>query len=305
METPDPTAASALPVPARQFLAYCRVECRLTANSLEAYERDLRAFLRYLAEEGIALDAVGPDAVGAYLSRLVEAGREASTRARALVTLRMFFRFAAREGLLPRDPGEHLQGPKLWRTLPEVLSVAEVDALLAAEDGGAPISSRNRAILEVLYAAGARASEICAVQLHWLYPDEQRLRLRGKRGKERFVPLGAPAMEALGDYLGRARPAFVRGAEVDTLFVSRNGRPLRRETVWRIVHAAAAKAGIGRRIYPHLLRHSFATHLLAGGANLRMVQELLGHATLTTTEIYTHVDASRLKQAYESFHPRA
>jgi integrase/recombinase XerD len=294
-----------LPLPMRRFLEYARVECRLAKNSLSAYERDLRAFAAWLAAEGSALPAVRSETLGAYLGTLARRGCQAATRGRALVTLRMFFRFAAQEGLLPADPGQHLTGPKQWRHLPEFLSVAEVEALLAAETGEKPLAVRNRALLELLYAAGARASEICDLLVAWVYLDEERLRLRGKRGKERFVPLGAPAVAALTAYLNTARPWLTRGTDEAHLFVSRAGRPLGRETVWRIVNRAAAKAGIRKRIYPHLLRHSFATHLLEGGANLRVVQELLGHTDIATTEIYTHVEQSRLREAYRSFHPRA
>ncbi|MBN1257390.1 MAG: site-specific tyrosine recombinase XerD [Planctomycetes bacterium] len=294
-----------LPAAMRSFLDYCRVECRLTQNSLLAYRRDLEAFLAYLLAEDVVLAAIGQQHLEEYLGKLAHEGQKPASRARALVTLRMFFKFCAAEKLLPADVAEHLIGPKLFKGLPEVLSVQEVTSLLEAESGEDPVSVRNRAVLEVLYAAGARASEICDLKLLWLYLDEARLRLRGKREKERLVPLGEPAVAALEKYLLNSRPLLARDPKEPLLFLSRNGKPLGRETVWRIVRAAARKAGINKRIYPHLLRHSFATHLLQGGANLRVVQELLGHTDLTTTEIYTHVDREAILDAYASFHPRA
>jgi integrase/recombinase XerD len=199
-----------------------------------------------------------------------------------------------------------MDNPKLWKGLPEVLRPVEVEALLqtAAEDA-TPLGLRNRALLETLYAVGARATEICTLRVDWVHLPERCLRLRGKRDKERFVPLGDPAAAALEAYMNGGRPLLVKGSRVPELFVSHTGRALGRETVWRILRRVARKAGVRKRVYPHLLRHSFATHLLEGGANLRIVQELLGHADIATTEIYTHVDRSRIRAAYDDFHPRA
>lgn len=277
----------------------------MAENTLEGYERDLRGFFIWLAERGLEWTAVDENALAAYLEVLASGGAQAATRARALVTLRMFYRFATAERLVSRDIGLYLEGPKLWRTLPECLSVAEVTALLEAIGGSTPLAIRNRAILEILYATGARASEICACEVQWVHLEEERLRLRGKRGKERFVPLGLPAQDALADYLNRVRPPWAVRTGSSRLFLSRRGRPLDRSTVWRVVRNAARRAGITRRLYPHLLRHSFATHLLAGGANLRIVQALLGHCDIATTEIYTHVENSQIRRSYDSFHPRA
>ncbi|MHC4885064.1 MAG: site-specific tyrosine recombinase [Planctomycetota bacterium] len=294
-----------LPAPVRHFLDYCRVECRLSQNSMDSYRRDLKAFLAFLEEEGVGLSGIGPQLLGGYLSHLAQSGYKPTTRARHVVTLRMFFRFAAAERLLPTDYGQYLDGPKLWKTLPDMLSATEVTALLEVEAGSSPLALRNRAVLEVLYAAGARASEISDLRLPWLLVDEERLRLRGKRGKDRVVPLGRPALQALAGYLETGRPALLKGRESEYLFVTRTGKRLRREAVWTIVTQVAKKAGIGKRVYPHLLRHSFATHLLEGGANLRIVQSLLGHSDIATTEVYTHVEQKRLQTAYQLFHPRS
>ncbi|MFH0911273.1 MAG: site-specific tyrosine recombinase XerD [Planctomycetota bacterium] len=289
----------------RLFLNYCRVECRLSGNTLLAYRRDLAAFTGWMASRKFRWGALTPEKIGAFFADLARGGQKASSRARALVTIRMFFRFAANEKLLAQDPAANLESPKIWKNLPRFLSVAEAAALLESETGSSPLALRNRAVLEVLYACGARAREVCDALLSWYSPEEGRLRLRGKRCKDRIVPLGKPAQEALAAYLNAGRPILTRARPSPHLFVSQRGRPLARETVWRIVQGAARKAGIRGRVYPHLLRHSFATHLLDGGANLRVVQELLGHADVSTTEIYTHVEAERLRAAYRAFHPRA
>jgi len=294
-----------LPAPARAFLDYCRVECRLADNTLQAYERDLRDFLAWLAGRRKTLARAGADEVRAYLAALARQGHKAATRTRRLVTLRMFFRFCVTEKLLAQDPAADLDAPRRWKALPEFLTRREASALLDAPQPAGALGLRNRAVLEVLYAAGGRASELCDALLSWYEPEAGRLRLRGKRGKERIVPLGEPAQGALAAYLNGARPQLTRATKAAHLFVSRTGRRLDRASVWRIVRAAARRAGLSKRIYPHLLRHSFATHLLEGGANLRVVQELLGHADVSTTEIYTHVDARRLRTAYDAFHPHA
>lgn len=294
-----------LPPPIRSFLDYCRVECRLSSNSLDAYTRDLSSFFLFLKEEHCGLDGINPDLLGNYLGVLAGSGYKATTRARHVVTLRMFFRFAAAEHLLSADFGHYLDGPKLWRTLPDMLSVTEVTNLLLAEEGETPLALRNRSVLEVLYATGARASEISDLKRHWLLLDESRLRLLGKRGRDRVVPLGEPAIHSLLRYLNESRPRLAAGSQSEFLFLTRTGRRLRREAVWGIVRMAAKKAGIAKRVYPHLLRHSFATHLLEGGANLRIVQALLGHSDISTTEVYTHVEQKRLHSAYHLFHPRS
>lgn len=290
----------------REFLDYCRVECRLSANTLIAYQRDLVHFFAYLEQEHVSLNAVDTSLLGAYLGFLAEGcGLEPASRARHLVTIRMLFRFLVAEKQVVVDPAALMDAPRLMRHLPHFLSVSEVTALLQADFGDGPLALRNRAIMEVLYATGARASEICDLHVLWYIPHEHRLRIRGKRNKERFVPLGELANRAIGDYLQAGRPFCVRHHDAPWLFISRNGIRLDRQTIWKLVRDTALSVGITKRIYPHLLRHSFASHLLGGGANLRAVQAMLGHASIATTEIYTHVEQSRLTSAYQQFFPRA
>lgn len=295
-----------LTAPARHFLRYLRIECGLAENTRLAYGQDLRAFEVYLQGRGIkdVRAVVGPLVID-YIRGLAERGYAPTTRARAVVTLRMFFRFCVAEGLSTADPMLAVDAPKLWKHLPHDLSPAEVEALLRAEGSEGGLSLRNRAMLELFYATGARASEVCGLRVRDLDPQAATVRLRGKGGKERMTPLGVAAMQALTGYLEGVRPLLAKRRPVEAIFLSRTGRPLGRVDCFRIVKQAARKAGIAKTVYPHLLRHSFATHMLEGGANLRVVQELLGHADLTTTEIYTHVHARRLHASYRQHHPRA
>ena len=288
----------------RGFLDYARIECGLAENSLLSYERDLRAFSETMQINKPVPEITGQDIID-YLVRLTEKGLQPSSRARMLITLRCFFKFCLSERLIVIDPCQQADSPKLWKHLPHDLSPGEVELLLNSETGDTPYAIRNRAILEMFYATGARVSEVCGIKLSDIDLAQKTVRLNGKGAKERMTPLGRAVIEALVIYLHGARRLFLRNRQEKWLFLSRSGRRLDRENVFRLVKAAALKAGIGKNVYPHLLRHSFATHMLEGGANLRAVQELLGHADLTTTEIYTHVHRPRLLEAYASFHPRA
>jgi integrase/recombinase XerD len=289
-----------------KFMDFCSFECRLTKNTLEAYSHDLDEYLFWLENQGLQFDNVGQEDIGDFLGFLSDNGFEASSRARVLVTLRMFYKFCANEKHIEYDVGQYMQGPKIWRHLPDFLSIEEVNALLAVhKDDNTPAGIRNRAIIELLYAVGTRASELTDLEETWFIASKGRLRIRGKRGKERYAPLGIPAINALKEYLNFARPMLAGGKKNRYMFISRLGNKLSRTDIWRIVTAIAKKAGITKRIYPHLLRHSFATHLIQGGANLRVVQELLGHSDLSTTEIYTHINDKRLHDIYHDFHPRA
>lgn len=293
---------------AAAFLAYARVECGLAGNSIESYERDLRAFAAYLGP-GRDLDSVTGHDVSHYVCWLAERGLCPKTRARMFVALRCFFRFCHTEHIVGNDPTQFSDCPRVWRHLPHDLTPHEVTRLLEAEQGDDVQSIRNRAILEVFYATGARVSEVCDLKLSDINLDERTIRLFGKGSKERMTPLGRASVEALQRYLAGARAILKsRNRSEDNpvwLFVSRTGRRMVRESVFRLVKAAAVKAGIAKNVYPHLLRHSFATHMLEGGANLRAVQVLLGHSSLETTEIYTHVHRPHLVEAYGAFHPRA
>jgi integrase/recombinase XerD len=293
-------------LPVSQFIMYLRVECGLAKNTLLAYSRDLKYFSWWATESGLAnLQAVGGPEMSEYVEHMVGANLSAKSRARALAALRMFFRFCVSDGILPVDPCESIDSPKLWKHLPHDLSEEEIKQLLQAEKGQTGRSVRNRAILELLYASGARVSEVSDLRLRDVNFSEKVARLRGKGGKERMVPLGQAACESLAQYLNGVRPLQDKGRGAQNLFLSRTGKRLDRHNIFRVIKEAALKAGLTKNIYPHLLRHSFATHLLEGGANLRVVQTLLGHADLATTEIYTHVKQSRLHDSYTQFHPRA
>lgn len=292
----------------RMYLHYARVECGLAANSLESYERDLRAFGSFIGD-GRTLGEITGDDVTSYMKWLADKGLNPRSRTRMFVALRCFFRFCTFERLIASDPARFSECPKVWQHLPHDLSPAEVRRLLDAESERAIQSVRNRAILEVFYASGARVSEVCNLRVADVDLAEKTARLSGKGSKQRMTPLGRAAVESLTGYLNGVRPliALRSGAEraPGWMFLSRTGGKLVRESVFRVVKAAALKAGITKNVYPHLLRHSFATHMLEGGANLRAVQMLLGHAFLETTELYTHVHRPRLIEAYGNFHPRA
>lgn len=289
------------------FLEYAVVECGLSRNTIQSYDRDLRAFLAHLGDSR-SLDKVTGKDISAYIGWLADRDLNPSTRARMFVSLRCFFRFCHSEGIINHDPAQYNDCPKVWRHLPHDLSPREVTNLLEAESGDDTHSIRNRAILEVFYATGARVSEVCTMKISDIDLQERTVRLLGKGGKERMTPLGQCAIQALTRYLNGPRNILRlrnRGEIPTWLFISRTGRRLVRQSVFRVVKAAAAKAGIEKNVYPHLLRHSFATHMLEGGANLRAVQMLLGHANLSTTELYTHVHRPHLIEAYSNFHPRA
>ncbi len=231
-------------------------------------------------------------------------GLASHSLSRALVAIRMFFRFLTQEGYLRRDVTEVMESPRLWAILPQVLSVAEVESLLARPEVRKPLGLRDRAVLELLYASGLRAEELTRIKASDLNLDSAYVRCLGKGSKERIVPFGKKAAQALSLYIERARPLFVKGLDPGYLFLSRRGKPFTRQWLWRLVKRYVREAGIAKEVGPHTLRHSFATHLLSRGADLRVVQEMLGHANITTTQVYTHVDRERLKEVHRRFHPR-
>jgi len=290
--------------PIDAFLDYLTVECGLSVNTLQAYQRDLERFAASLGRDP-DWDAATPDRVVAFLMAEKSRGQAVASVSRALVAVRMFFRFLSGEGLIKRDPTEHLESPRLWQTLPEVLNRRAVDAMLSAPSAALdrwPL--RDRAVLEMLYATGARASEVADMTRESVNRDVGYVLAVGKGRKERIVPLGRRALEALEAYLSRERPGLDRRQDPH-LFLTHTGRRMGRETLWRLVKKYAARAGASPRVSPHTLRHSFATHLLEGGADLRSVQEMLGHVDIGTTQIYTHVDQNRLKAIHRKYHPRA
>ncbi len=287
------------------FLAYLDLECGLAANTLEAYRRDLRHFADYLRRKGIGHPArVTTTAMLGFLVEMKDRGYSVATIARTLAGVRTFFRYLTLEGLVRRNVAAVLDSPTLWRRLPEVLSPEEVERLLAAPDTSRPLGLRDKALLEILYATGARASEVVALDVDSVHFDYGYLRCVGKGSKERVVPVGRTALEVTRRYITEARPRLLRGRACPALFVSRCGTRLTRPTVWKVVKKHARRAGIRKRVYPHLLRHSFATHLLAGGADLRSVQEMLGHVSILTTQVYTHLESGRLKEIHRRYHPR-
>jgi integrase/recombinase XerD len=292
------------------FLAYLEFERGLSRNTLEAYRSDLLQYGRFLAPRHVsALDA-GPIDVGEFLTALAT-GQNGSKPAspatihRKSACLRSFYRHLRRDGLLENDPTASLSAPRRSRKLPHVLTRGEVEKLLAQPTGGEPAARRDRALLELMYACGLRASEAIGLELMDVDIDEGVLRARGKGSKERVVPIGQAAVSALRPYLERGRPALVKGSAEPHLFVNFRGGSLTRQGLYKIVRRHALTAGLADRMSPHTLRHTFATHLLAGGCDLRSVQEMLGHADVATTQLYTHLSSERLKDVYFRAHPRA
>lgn len=310
--------APALPAPLaagmEDFLEALRVEAGLARNTLAAYRRDLTRFLGWAARGGGGEPArdwsdLGAERVVAYLTSRRDAGMAESSVARELSALRMALRHQVAQGRLERDPVALLAAPVLRRALPTVLGVDEVEALLAAaaSQPGPPWRGlRDRALLEILYACGARVSEAVGLRTDGLEPSLRVVRLEGKGGKHRVVPLGGRARGALEDWLRDGRPAVASPTRATPqVFLSKSGRPLDRTTAWRRLKAAALRAGLDVRVSPHTLRHSFATHLIEGGADLRSVQEMLGHASVRTTEVYTHLDTEHVHGLHRLYHPRA
>ena len=302
------------PVTAVQsYLDHLDVERGAAANTLAAYRRDLRRYVEHLGAEGVCrLGAVSEAVVSSFLARLRAGDEEhpplsASSAARAVVAVRGLHRFAARDGIIGADVARAVRPPTPPRRLPKAISVAEVEQLLEAVAApGTPITLRDRALLELLYSTGARISEAVGLAVDDVDRDAAAVVLRGKGGKERVVPIGSYAVRAVEEYLVRARPALVAaGRGTPRLFLNARGGQLSRQSAWVILRSAADRAGLAAAVSPHTLRHSFATHLLDGGADVRVVQELLGHASVTTTQVYTLVTVDRLREVYAAAHPRA
>jgi integrase/recombinase XerD len=287
------------------FLRYLRSECGLAENTVAAYGRDLKRLYAWLGNRRLSQLRVG-DLAG-YSGWLAEQSLAPKSVTRHVASLKVFFRYLQLEGVITDNQAELLGSPKLWQKVPQVMSAEQVDRLLAAPRKSDGYVLRDRALLELLYATGCRVSELSNLRLRDLHLDERYAICRGKGDKQRMVPLGTRAVEAVGTYLReeRGRLAGRRTPLPEWVLLSARGDRLRRERIWELIKRYAARAGAPPEISPHSLRHSFATHLLAGGADLRQVQELLGHASIATTQIYTHVDHSRLKRVHASFHPRA
>lgn len=288
------------------FLTHIRVEKGLSANTVSAYRRDLMKFSDFAQKRNLSLAAVRSDELMDFLATLYRQRLESKSVARHLVSLRNFFRFAQTQELIPEDPSVNLESPKIRRSLPGYLRLEEVERLLAQPDGKTPFGMRDRAMLEVLYSAGLRVSELIGLRVSDLDTKIGCVRCIGKGDKERIVPIGKKALGMVERYLREARPKLLgKTSGSPTLFVNRRGGALSRVGVWKILSSYGRRAGLRVALTPHMLRHSFATHLLERGADLRSVQLMLGHADISTTQIYTHVVEERLKQIYKAHHPRA
>jgi integrase/recombinase XerD len=287
------------------FLSYIRVEKGLAQNTLAAYGRDLGKFAAFAAARKRALKQVSRDDVVDFLGHLYRHKLDSRSVARHLVTLRNFFRFALAENLVQEDPTLNLESPKGWKKLPAFFSIEEVDRLLAQPDPSTPLGLRDKAMLEMLYSTGLRVSELSTLRVGDVQMEMGFVRCTGKGDKERLVPLGKQALGAVRTYLRQARPKLLRGGPAPFLFLNRFGGRISRVSLWKILAAYGRRAGLRRKLSPHKLRHSFATHLLERGADLRSVQLMLGHADIATTQIYTHVVQERLKHIYKAHHPRA
>lgn len=300
-----------LPLAAEEFLGWLAVERGRSANTLAAYRRDLRAYVAWLAERGLTVEAVGEADVERWVGERRASGAAPSSVTRSLVAVRTFHRFCAEEGRAATDPAAHVAPPRRPSALPKALAEAEVTSLLDAVVGTGPYDRRDRALLELLYGTGVRISEACGLSLPDLDLDAGLARVFGKGAKERVVPVGRAARAALAEWLapaGREAVAPVRWArrgDADAVFLDRRGGRLSRQAAWAVVKTYGDRVGLGDRLSPHVLRHSCATHMIEHGADIRIVQELLGHASVSTTQVYTRVSADRLRSVFESAHPRA
>lgn len=290
-----------------EFLYHLTVERGLTENTLVSYRADLSAYIAFLRKRKVgSLEQADRDSVMAYLFSLQLNGRSSATVSRHMAAMRTFYRFLVREGMLASDPTADLESPKLPQKLPRVLTAEEVDQLLGQPSAGEPAGLRDKAMLELLYATGIRVSELVSLNLEQIHINNGFVRCLGKGEKERIVPIGDVAARCLQEYLDRGRHKLIRpGNNSQSFFVNQHGRRLTRQGFWKIIKKYAAQAGITKEVTPHTIRHSFATHLLENGADIRSVQEMLGHADISTTQIYTHLTRNKLKEIYNRTHPRA
>jgi integrase/recombinase XerD len=286
---------------AESFLDYCRIEKGLAPNSIASYGLDLKKYAAFCTS-----DAAGDaELIRLYVDSLYQAGLTSRSIARHLTTLRNFYQFLMREGKVTSDPVGAIPLPRQWKNLPKYLNLEQVNRLIQMPDIAKPTGLRDRAMLEFLYATGLRVSELCTVELAGLTLDLGVVRVTGKGNKERMVPVGKSALHAVTEYLAGGRPQLLRGRGSKFLFVTARGSAMTRQSFWKQLAVYGKKAGIWQRLTPHVIRHSFATHLLEGGADLRSVQTMLGHADIATTQIYTHVLKSRLRSTVDEHHPRA
>ena len=289
----------------RRFLAYLTMEKGMSQNTAVAYGDDVDKLTRYLADAGVAVENASTDNLEGFVCTLQDVGIQPRSQARIISGVKSFYKFLRLEGYLDNEPTELLLAPKIGRHLPEVLTIAEIDAMIAAIDMSKPEGQRNRAIIETLYGCGLRVSELVTLKLSQLFFDERYVLIQGKGNKQRVVPISPVAIDQINLYIEQTRShqTVQRGSE-DILFLNRRGAMLTRQMIFHIVKQLCELAGVRKVISPHTLRHSFATHLLEGGANLRAIQQMLGHESITTTEIYVHIDRTRLRDEILLHHPR-
>ena len=289
----------------RRFLGYLTLEKGMSRNTAVAYSDDVDKLTRYLADSGVAVEQASTDDLERFVGTLHDVGIQPRSQARIISGVKSFYKFLRIEGFMDTDPTELLLAPKIGRHLPEVLTIAEIDRMIDAIDMSKPEGQRNRAIIETLYGCGLRVSELVTLRLSQLYVEERYVIIEGKGSKQRLVPISPVAIEQISLYLEQTRSHQVvkKGSE-DILFLNRRGAMLTRQMIFHIIKQLCELAGIRKVISPHTLRHSFATHLLEGGANLRAIQQMLGHESITTTEIYVHIDRTRLRDEILQHHPR-
>lgn len=288
---------------ARDFAAYLRLERGLSINTLDGYRRDISHLMSHLDTIGSTISDASPSDLLGFLSSLEELGLAPRSQARACAAMRSFFKFLRLEGYIATDPSDMIESPSIGMRLPDVLSVEEIDAMIASIDPSKAESARNHAIIETLYGSGLRVSELCDLRISRLMTDEGYVVVEGKGSKQRLVPLSPVSISCIELYMQQRAMLNIKRGNEDILFLNRRGAKLTRVMVFYIVRDLAAIAGIDKKVSPHTLRHSFATHLLEGGANLRAIQEMLGHESIATTEIYVHLDRSRLRRELIQHHP--
>jgi len=290
------------------YLEYLSVEKGLAKNTIESYKRDLANFLSFLRknyDNNLDVNFVSTTVIISYLLKMQKSGKANSSISRACAAIRSFFQFLLKENIINKDPTGNLDVPKLEHRLPKVLTIKEVENLLLQPNTATPLGIRDRSILELMYSTGIRASELLSLHIDNVNLEAGFLRCIGKGSKERIIPVSNIALEYLTLYLSDARKQLLNGRETKILFINRQGKAITRQGLWKIIKKYSKKAGISQRVTPHTLRHSFATHLLENGADLRAVQEMLGHADISTTQIYTHLTRNKLKEVYDNTHPRA
>jgi len=288
------------------FLSYLAVEKGLSENTLESYGRDVKKFIEHLKKEKVAaITEVKYRHIADFLTHSKEKGFTATTIVRSIVSIRQFFKYLIIEKLIAEDPASQIKTPKMKKSIPGVISLDDVETLLGAPDESTPEGLRDSAMLEVLYATGIRVSELIGLKLNDVNFDHGYVIVYGKGSKERIVPVGEKAREKMLSYLADARPLILKSRDAKALFVTRRGSGMTRQGFWKLIKNYGLKAGISKKISPHTLRHSFATHLLERGADLRTIQIMLGHSDISTTQIYTHVESERLKEIHKKYHPRS